>query len=139
MPAVDVGGAENGVVGMMAVAAVSQLLVSLALFAWGRWVARRRGGTGWRRAAWMPIAALVLSVVGMVVSTVTLVAAFDAIATADPADKARQLAQHISEAMNATALFAVPSTLLYAASFVSFAIGSLLRPRASALTPDPSP
>lgn len=126
-----VGGTESGVIGVVAAAAVLQLLAALVLFAWGRWVARRRGSAGWRRAAWMPIAAMVLSIVSVVVSTVMLVGAFDTVANVDAANKARVLAQHISETMNVMAFFALPSALLYAASFVSFAVGSVLRSRTS--------
>ncbi len=117
-------------VGAIAVAAVVQVLVALGLHAWGRWVARRRGGgRGWRRAAWAPLVAVVLSIFGMIVPAVMLVRAFDGIANVDPAMKATVLAENISAAMNATALFAVPSTLLYLASIVAFAIGSLMKPR----------
>lgn len=126
-----VGGTESGVIGVVAAAAVLQFLAALVLFAWGRWVARCRGSAGWRRAAWMPVAALVLSIVGVVVSTAMLVGAFDTVADVDAANKSRVLAQHISEAMNVTAFFTLPSALLYAASFVSFAVGSVLRPRTS--------
>lgn len=123
------GGTESGVVAVVAAAAVSHLLVALGLFAWGRWVARRRGTAGWRRAAWMPIVAMMLSIVGVVVSTVMLIGSFDEVANVDAANKARVLAQHISQTMNVTALFALPSALAYAASFVAFAVGSVLRPR----------
>lgn len=133
------GESESGVVGAIAVAAVLQLLFSLGLFAWGRWVARRHGGRGWRRAAWMPLVAVALAIAGMIVSTVALVRAFGAVASVEAADRARVLAENISEAMNVTALFAVPSTLLYGASIVAFSIGSLLRPREPQQTQTASP
>ena len=87
----------------------------------------------------MPLVAVALAIVGMIVSTVTLVRAFGAVATVDAADKARVLAENISEAMNFTALFAVPSTLLYGASIVAFSIGSLMRPRDAQQTQTASP
>lgn len=124
------GGAEAGVIGAVGLAIVVQLAVSLALFAWGRWVARRHGTAGWRRAAWMPLGGLVLAVVGMAVTAVLLVGAFSSIASVDPSRKAAVLAEHISEAMNATALLGGASALLYAASFVAFGVGSLMRPHA---------
>lgn len=121
------GGAELGVIG---VSAVLQLLFSVGLVAWGRWVARRHGSRRWRVAAWMPLVAVGLAITGTVVSTLTLVSAFSSIQYVDPADRSRILADAISAAMNRTALFAVPSTLLYGTSIVAFAIGSLMRPRA---------
>lgn len=127
----SVSGAESGTIGAVAGAVVTQLVVASALFAWGRWVARRHGSPGWRRAAWMPLIALGLSFTGVLITSVLLVRAFGAIATVDPAQKASVLAQQISEAMNATAVFLVPSWLLYGASVVTFATGSILRPRKS--------
>jgi len=127
----DLSGAESGVFESVAGAIVVQLIFSLALFAWGRWVARRKGTAGWRRAAWMPLVALVLAIAGVTASTLALLRSFQAIANADPAEKARLLAEHISEAMNATAFFAIPTVLLYLASVVAFFIGSVTRPASS--------
>lgn len=127
----SVSGAESGTIGAVAGAVVTQLVVASALFAWGRWVARRHGSPGWRRAAWMPLIALGLSLTGVLITSALLVRAFGAIAAVDPAQKASVLAQQISEAMNATAVFLVPSLLLYGASVMTFAAGSILRPRQS--------
>lgn len=116
-------------IGNVATAAVVHLLVALMLFRWGRWVACRHGSTTWRRAAWMPIVAVLLFVVGVVVSTVMLIGSFGAVAHADAANKAQVLSQHISEAMNVTAVFLLPSALIYAVSLVAFTVGSLRRPQ----------
>lgn len=127
----SVSGAEGGIIGTVAAAAVAHLLVALVLFRWGRWVARRHESATWRWAAWMPIVGVLLLVVGIVLSTVMLIGSFGAVAHADAANKAQVLALHISEAMNVTAVFLLPSALLYAASLVAFTVGSLLRPRKS--------
>lgn len=124
----SVSGTESGMIGNIATAAVAHLLVALVLFRWGRWVARRHESATWRRAAWMPIVAVLLLIVGVVVSTLMLIGSFGAVAHADEANKAQVLAQHISEAMNVTAVFLLPSALIYAASLVAFTVGSLLRP-----------
>jgi hypothetical protein len=42
-----------------------QTVVAVGLLLWARWVARRRGTPGWRRAAWLPALALVLNVAGV--------------------------------------------------------------------------
>ena len=125
----SVSGTESGMLGNVAAAVVSHLLVALGLFGWGRWVARRHESATWRRAAWMPLVAMLLSIVGVVVSTVMLIGSFGAVARADAANKAQVLAQHISEAMHVTAIFLLPSALIYAASFVTFTVGSLRPPR----------
>ena len=78
-------GAEIATLLSVVGAAGVQLLVSLGLYAWGRRVARRQGTRGWRRAAWLPIVALGLSVAGASVSSVYFVRAFGAISSVDAA------------------------------------------------------
>lgn len=124
----NAGAGESAVIASVAMAIAFHVVCALVLFAWGRWVARRRGTAGWRRAAWMPIGALVTAAVGIVVSVFGLLRAFGAVASVDAADKARVLAQAISESMNAAVFFAIPSALLYVASLLAFAIGSLASP-----------
>jgi len=111
------------------VAVAVQVLIALGLFAWARWVGRRRASVWWGRAAWLPLVALCLSLIGLCWSTVYIVRAFGAVADADPSQKATLLAANISEAMNCTALFAIPAWLLYLASLVASTVGSIMRPR----------
>ena len=117
------------VVGPTVVGLVVQVLVTWALFAWGRWVPRRQGGSRlWRLAAWSPWISFALLMGGMVVSIALLVRAFSTVAAADPSHRARSLAMGISEAMSCTALFAVPAYAILLAGLVAFAIGSVRRP-----------
>jgi MFS family permease len=45
-----------------------QAVVAIGLLLWGRWAARRQGTRRWRNAAWLPMAALLLNVVGAAVA-----------------------------------------------------------------------
>ena len=68
---------------------LTQLVIVWALVTWGRWVAARRGsGLWWRRAARGPLAAFGLGAIGVAISSVMLVGAFEAISSADPSQKA---------------------------------------------------
>lgn len=58
-----------------------------------------------------------------------LIGSFGAVVHVDAANKAQVLDQHISEAMYVTAVFLLPRILIFAASFLAFTVGSLLRPR----------
>ncbi|MBW2732966.1 MAG: hypothetical protein JRH20_11290 [Deltaproteobacteria bacterium] len=109
------------------VGVLAQVLVTVLLYRWARAVAQRRGGVWWQRASWLPLLALGLSIAGTLVSAVHLVRAFQAIATADPSMKATLLASNISEALTYTALLVLPSWLLYIASIVVSAMGSMMR------------
>lgn len=124
----SVSGTESGIIANVAIAAGAHLLVAVVLFGWGRWVASRHGSAAWRRAAWMPMVAVLLFIVGVIASTVMLIGSFGAVAQVDAANKAQVLAQHISEAMNVTAVFVLPSALIFAASCIAFTVGSILRP-----------
>src|SRR6266487_5864644 len=126
---------ESLLLGQVVIAFALQASISIALWYWGRWVARRHAGTFWRLAAWAPLLALALALVGISVSVVFLMRAFGAVASADPSMKATLLAKNISMAMNCSALFVLPSWLLYLGGVVTFAVGSLLRPTASRSAP----
>jgi hypothetical protein len=125
------GRAEGSLAFAIGAAIVFQVFVTVGLHFWGRYVARRQGGRWWRRAAWMPIGAFVLSIIGVSLTAYWLVHSFRAVATVDPSMKATLLARGISNAMNCTALFAFPSWALFLASVVVFTVGSLMRPRQS--------
>src|SRR5512142_1454235 len=99
-------GAPDGSFTFALLAAIGfQALVFVGLHFWGRYVARRQGGRWWKRASWMPLAAFVLSAIGVTLTTYWLVHSFRAIANVDPSMKATMLARGISNAMNCTALF----------------------------------
>ena len=124
--------AQEGSAAFAILAAVGfQALVFVGLHFWGRYVARRQGGRWWKRASWMPLVAFILSAIGVMLTTYFLVHAFRAITNVDPSMKATMLAQGISNAMNCTALFALPSWALFLASVIVFAVGSLKRPTPS--------
>jgi hypothetical protein len=107
--------------------------VSLGLVYWGRQVAKRHPSPAWRYASWMPIVALGLAALQYATTAYLIVRAFDRVATTVPPDeKARFLAEGISEAMNVGALFGIPSGLLYVGSLVAFTVGSIVRPRRNA-------
>lgn len=106
-------------------AEIVPLLVVLGLFLWGRSVADKHGTRGWRLASWMPIAGLVVHHVGVLGTVVGLVRAFDAVSSVPAADRALALSEGIAVAMYATLLGVVASLLLYFASVVAFAVGSL--------------
>jgi hypothetical protein len=126
-----VDGSESGIWLAVAVVVAVQVLFSLGLHAWARWVATRQGGAAfWRRASWLPLIALVAVVVSTGLSVVFLIRAFTAVADADASEKARLLAENIGGAMNASAVLGLPSSLLYVASFSLCVFGSIRRPRA---------
>jgi hypothetical protein len=102
-----------------------QLLITLGLRVWGRWVARRQGGVWWQRASLMPPVALVLATVGIAGTMTQLVRAFERVQTVNPEYKAAALADGISGAMLFTAICGSAAGLLYAASFVTFLVGSI--------------
>jgi hypothetical protein len=115
------------------VALLLQLAVVWALTAWGRWTARRQGeGVWWRRASHAPAAAFVLGFVGVAISSLMLISAFDSVSTADPSSKATRLAEGISRAMTAAAAPLLLSWLLYAGSVVTFLVGSFKPPARTA-------
>ena len=43
---------------------IVQATIAVGLLLWARWVARRQGSRGWRRAAWLPAVALALNLGG---------------------------------------------------------------------------
>lgn len=110
------------------------LLVSVGLFLWGRSVADKHGTRGWRLASWMPIAAIVIHHVGIAGTVVGLVMAFGAVASVPASERVLALSDGIATAMWSTAIGLGVSLVLYAASVITFAIGSL-RPPAEAAPP----
>jgi hypothetical protein len=121
------------------VAALVQVAISVGLYGWGRHVARRQGGGWWRWAASAPLVALVLSLIGVTWGVVGLVRAFGAVSRVDASMKATTLALAISEAMNCSALFVLPSWILYLGAVVIFIIGSLRQPRGADAVPTGGP
>jgi hypothetical protein len=109
--------------------AVVQAVFSLGFIFWGRWVAQRHPTAAWRHASRMPAVALLLAALQYAMSGYLIVRGFSRVATVMPEEKARFLAESISEAMNWGAILGLPSFLLYVASLVAFTIGSILKPR----------
>lgn len=122
------GGSDPVELGPLLSAAAVQVLVTLGLHAWGRWVAARQGGRWWRRASWMPLLGLGLALLGIAATVILLVQAFGALSGVDAANRASALSDGIARAMVATAATAPVSSLLYLASLVVFSVGSLRRP-----------
>lgn len=121
---------------MEALAALPALLgfavhigVVVALYAWGRRVAARHGGVWWQRASKLPLVAFASELLGVALTVVFLVRSFGALDRVDASHKAEVLARSISNAMNASAVFVVLAALLYLASVVVFAVGTLRKPR----------
>jgi hypothetical protein len=98
-------------------------LIALGLWSWSRWLARGPKTLPWRHAPWLPVLGLALALLGITLSTLELDAAFEAVSAAEPANKASQLAEHVSGAMRA-AWLAIPVWLLYLASLVLCLVGS---------------
>lgn len=115
----------NGALPAVVAAFVVQAAFTAAMFAWGRWVARRQGGAQWAKAAWLPVWAGGFWVVGLVGTIAGLVRAFGGVSSLPAEHKARVLADGISTAMWATALMGAPSAGLYLAAIAVFAVGSL--------------
>jgi hypothetical protein len=120
---------QSSILSSIAVGVVVQVVVSLAIYAWARWVARRQGGRGWRIASSMPLVALVLSVTGLAWSVTLLSRAFEATAAVNAADRATYLSEGIAVAMRVAAIFALPSWGLYLGSLVTSFVGSVRRLR----------
>lgn len=115
-------------IGALLLLLIAQAAIALGLFAWGRWVARRHGGAAWRRAAWMPLLALALSMLGNAIVAALIARSFGALEGVDPSRKAAQLADSMSAAASAGTVPTLASMALYMASLVAFTAGSLLRP-----------
>jgi hypothetical protein len=105
------------------------LALPLALFAWGRSLANRRGGRGWRLASYMPLGAILTSMLGLGLTIVGLLRAFGAVEGTDAADRATVLSNGIATAMWATAIGLGLSVVLYVASLVTFTFGELTKPK----------
>ncbi|MBM4365976.1 MAG: MotA/TolQ/ExbB proton channel family protein [Deltaproteobacteria bacterium] len=116
--------AEPAIIAGVLFTLIVQVAITAALFAWGRWVARRRGTVAWARAAWLPVVAGALWLLGTGGTILGLVRAFARVAEVSPEQKAVALAAGIETAMWSTALFSIPSGVLYLVALVAFAVGS---------------
>jgi hypothetical protein len=105
------------------------ILVQIAIASLLRWlalrIAKRRGTTFWRWAAWAPLVGLAFAVGGAIVSSAILVHTLRAIAFADPSIKASLLAKGISEAMNCSALLVLLTLVMYVGSAITSLAGWL--------------
>jgi hypothetical protein len=95
-----------------ALGALVQIAIAFGLRSWARSVSRRSGaGSKWLPR--LPLLGFVLIVAGIGGTFVQLMRLFGAVAHVDPSQKAAILAQGIAEAMNATALLALPGFCCY--------------------------
>jgi hypothetical protein len=122
---------EGIVVASILAVVAGQAFVSFALFAWGRWVSRRHAAAFWRHASRVPLVAFVLAAAGYALTVIFIVRSFDSVSQSTPQEKARNLAEGISNAMNAAALLWFPASVLYTASLVVFIVGSIRKPTAT--------
>lgn len=119
-------------------AEVVPLLLILALLFWGRWVAKKHDTRGWWIAAWLPVVGLVVQHVGIAITILGLIDAFESASAAAPEARATQLAQGIAHAMGATAIGVGLAVLLYLGCLVAYAIGTWL-PAGQRGAPSPEP
>jgi hypothetical protein len=110
------------------------LALPLALFAWGRSLANRRGGRGFRLASYMPLGAMAASMLGLGLTIVGLVQAFGAVEGTDASSRATVLSNGIATAMWATAIGVGASLVLYVASIVTFTVGELTKPKGTTVS-----
>jgi hypothetical protein len=117
---------SQSLAGEVAFGLLVQIGVTCAFSAWGRWVARRRGGGGaWKWAPRAPWISFALLMVGLLISIVMLMRAFDRVSTGPAAERAQLLSDGIAHAMTVTALFFVPGYLVLFAFLVAAVVGSL--------------
>jgi hypothetical protein len=110
----------------IAIGLVVEIAITMALDAWGRWVAQRRGnGRYWRFVRWTPWMSTGTLAIGTLVGVVSLMRALAAVEKGDASDKASRLSQGISDAMNRSAFFMVLGYALLLLGVVSFIVGSL--------------
>jgi hypothetical protein len=108
------------------------LLLIGALLLWGRWVARKHDSRGWWIAAWLPVLGLVVQHVGILLTILGLLDAFEAVSAAPPHSRAVQLAGGIASAMWATAVGLGLATLIYLGCAITYLVGTLRAPRPKA-------
>lgn len=126
-----IGSSEAVVIGIVLLVVVAQLAMLVGLVVWGRWVARRRGGGIWSFLAWTPLWGQGISCLGMGLTSVHLIGAFEAVSAVSAENRATQLADDISASMNFTALFGVVGMVIWIGSPLIFLVGTLLGPRLS--------
>ena len=121
----SIGIAEAIVIGVIVLGTVGvQAGITLVLFSWARRVAARRPTPWLLRLRYLPVAGFVGFVLAGGAAGFFLIRAFAAVAAAHPEDKARALAEAISEAMNAAVLLGALSWLFYGGSVVASLVGS---------------
>ncbi len=104
------------------------LLVVIGLFLWGRRVAARHGGRSWQLLSYLPIVALVVQHLGIGVTVLMLIDAFQTVANVGPEARSSVLASGIASAMWPTAIAIALSGLLYVVCIVAFAMGTWRAP-----------
>ena len=99
-----------------------------ALHVWARRVAQRQSTSVYRRLRWLPACGMAALAGGFGLASILLVSAFSAIADAEASEKARILAESISEAVNVGAIFILASAVLLGTSAIASFVGTLRRP-----------
>lgn len=122
----------GALVGEIATGLLLQIGFTMALSAWGRWAARRRGGGRfWAWAPWAPWISFALLSAGLAVSIPMLLGAFHDVSRLDPASRARTLSEGIRRAMLAGAFFFSSGYLVLVSFVIAAGIASLRAPRAA--------
>ena len=111
----------SGIVGLLGL--LFHFFVVAGLTFWAHRVATRRGGA-YRLAQVLPLLALLSTCLGVGVTAVSMMRAFNAVADAAAYERASLLAEDISMAMNATLCGLVLTVLLYLASVGVSAFGT---------------
>lgn len=100
------------------------VLVGIGLVLWAFRVASTQGTPRYRVLRFLPVAGLVLYLMSVIVGVISTVARMATVAGVDPADKARRLAEGISESMNLAAVFSIVTWGCYIASAIASWRGS---------------
>lgn len=116
---------ETGVFAVLLLIVLAQVLGSVGLIVWARRVAAKRGTPLYRRLRWLPIVGAVLLVSGVTVAAALIVrGGFDLASHAVPEDRARMLAEAISQGMNVGASIGMIAWALLISSAVASLVGS---------------
>lgn len=107
------------------IALSTALVVPLALFFWGRRVAKKHPQVaGYQVVSWFPLAAIAVGGTGIVLTVVKLVGTFRVLGSVPASEKSALLSTGIAEAMTSTAWTAPIALLAMLVSFVVFLTGS---------------
>jgi hypothetical protein len=103
-------------------------IVTAALLAWSRAIARRHSGPWWQKQVRLPWLGFAFAVAGLVLAGVLMTRAWNAVGSENASNKATRLAEGISLSLDWGALFIVAGWLLYAISVVTCIAGAIKKP-----------